>query len=93
LSLSADVEILTLRKQAKCYDMSEEGQRGGVTHRFVVVCIGATAVSPNVVYSDNHREHGKENRAERGGLRKSGNVLHGKGRERSWLILSNSRGT
>ena len=62
--------------------MLEEGERGRVTHRFVVICVGATAVSPNVVYSDDHREHGKENGAERGGLRKSGNVLSGKERER-----------
>ena len=30
-----------------------------------------------MVYADDHGEHGKENGAERGGLRKGADVLHG----------------
>jgi len=45
------------------------------THRFVIVCVGASAVSPDVVYADDHGEHGKENGAKRGSLRKGIDVL------------------
>lgn len=45
------------------------------THRFVVVCVGASAVSPDVVYADGHGEHEKENGAKRGSLRKGVDVL------------------
>ena len=44
----------------------EEGGRESTstrTHRFVVICVGASAMSPYVVYADDHGEHGKENGA------------------------------
>jgi hypothetical protein len=47
------------------------------THRFVVICVGASAVSPYVVDANDHGEHGKENGAKRGGLRKGIDVLCG----------------
>jgi len=54
-----------------------EWRKGGRTHRFVVVCVGASAVSPDVVYADDHGEHGKENGAKRGSLGKGIDVLCG----------------
>jgi hypothetical protein len=45
------------------------------THRFVVVCVGASAVSPDVVYADDHGEHGKKDGAKRGSFRKGIDVL------------------
>jgi hypothetical protein len=50
---------------------------GDGTHCFFVICVGASAVSPDVVYANDHGEHGKENGAERGGLRKGADVLRG----------------
>ena len=59
--------------------LEEGGRRNmyGCTHCFFVVCVRASAVSPDVVYADDHGEHGKENGAERGGLRKGADVLRG----------------
>jgi hypothetical protein len=85
LSSGVDVEILTLKKKRW-----RKNKCGRVTHHFVILCFGATAVSPNVVYSDDHREHGKENGAERGqSAEERKNVLHGKERE----VLEGSVGT
>jgi hypothetical protein len=49
-----------------------------VPYRFFVVGVGASAVSPDVVYADNDGEHGEESGAKRGGLWKAVNVLGGR---------------
>ena len=51
-----------------------EGAAGWMRVRTAFSSLG---VSPDVVYADDHEEHGKENGAERGGLRKGADVLHG----------------
>ena len=50
------------------------GGGGGVdesTHRSFIVGVDASAVSPDMVYADDHGKHGKQNGADGGG------VLHG----------------
>jgi hypothetical protein len=69
LSSGAYAKVPVLQKRnEKYYWYMLEWRRGGEststrTHRFVVICVGASAVSPDVVYADDHGEHGKENGA------------------------------
>lgn len=76
LSSGAHAKVPTLQKtNGRYYWYILEWRRGTRTHRFVVVCVGASAMSPDVVYADDHGEHGKENGAKRGSLRKGIDVL------------------
>jgi hypothetical protein len=84
------MEIQTLWKNKRGGGYDIVGGGGGMdesTHRSFIVGVDASAVSPDMVYADDHGKHGKQNGADGGGLRKGAVLMFCMG-QRDYVYFS-----